>query len=380
MIELTSEQLELQRSAEEFARAELGNRIEERDRAGEFDREGWQKCAEFGLLRMPVPEEWGGLGLGLVDLIAVMEGLGYGTSDHGLLFSIHAHLWTNVMPILEFGTQDQKERYLPKLTSGEWIGANGASEPDSGSDVFSMRTLARREGDRYVLDGTKTFVSNAPVANVFLLYATIDRALGPMGVTAFVAERDAPGLTVGAPLEKMGLRTSTMAELFLEDCELPATSLIGREGRGMRVFDASMEWERGCILAGTLGAMRRLLESCVSYARGRKQFGTAIGKFQSVSNRVADMKVRLDTSRALVYRIGQLRDRGEGARTEAAIAKLHVSESFAASAQDAMRIYGGYGYMVEQGLERELRDALGGVFYSGTSDIQRNIIARAMGL
>jgi alkylation response protein AidB-like acyl-CoA dehydrogenase len=380
VIELTPQQIELQRAAEEFARAELGILLSERDRDERLDRRGWTRCAEFGLMRMPVPETHGGLGMGLTDLIAVMEGLGYGTADHGLLFAIHAHLWTNVMPILTFGTDDQRARYLPRLLSGEWIGANGASEPDAGSDIFSMRTRAVRDGDHYVLNGTKTFVTNAQDANVFVVYATLDRSLGPTGITSFIIDAGTPGLTVGRPLQKMGMRTSSMAEVILEDCKVDVTNRLGREGRGAAVFDSSMEWERGCILAGSLGAMRRHLESCISHAKGRKQFGQSIGKFQSVANRIVDMKVRLDTCRPLVYRIGQLKDRGQTARIEAATAKLHVSESFVASAFDAMRVFGSYGYMTEQGLERELRDAIGGVFYSGTSDIQRNIIAKGLGL
>jgi alkylation response protein AidB-like acyl-CoA dehydrogenase len=380
VIELTPQQRELQNAAERFARAELGNELAQRDREERLDRQGWTRCAEFGLMRMPVPEAHGGLGLGLTDLIAVMEGLGYGTADHGLLFGIHAHMWTNVMPILTFGTDEQHTRYLPKLLSGEWIGANGASEPDAGSDIFAMRTRAVRDGDDYVLDGTKTFVTNALDADVFVVYATIDRALGATGITAFVVESTTPGFAVGRPLQKMGMRTSSMAEIVFEGCRVPVANRLGREGRGAAVFDSSMEWERGCILAGSLGAMRRHLEACITHARERKQFGQSIGKFQSVANRIVDMKVRLDTCRPLVYRIGQLKDRGQPARIEAATAKLHVSESFIASALDAMRVFGSYGYMTEQGLERELRDAIGGVFYSGTSDIQRNIIAKGLGL
>jgi len=380
VIELTAQQLELQRAAEKFAREHLGASLAERDRDERLDRRGWTRCAEFGLMRMPVPEALGGLGLGLTELIAVMEGLGYGTADHGLLFAIHAHMWTIVMPILTLGTDDQRVRYLPRLICGEWIGANGASEPDAGSDIFSMRTRAVRDGNCYVLNGTKTFVTNALDADLFVVYATVDRSLGPTGITAFVIEKGTPGFAVGRPLQKMGMRTSSMAEIVLEDCRVEAANRLGREGRGAAVFDSSMEWERGCILAGSLGAMRRHLEACVSHAKGRKQFGQAIGKFQSVANRIVDMKVRLDTCRPLVYRIGHLKDRGQSARTESAIAKLYVSESFITSALDAMRVFGSYGYMTEQGLERELRDAIGGIFYSGTSDIQRNIIAKGLGL
>jgi alkylation response protein AidB-like acyl-CoA dehydrogenase len=378
--DLTERQTHLQQAAVEFARGELGRGLSERDHSETFDAEGWRRCAEFGVMGMPVPTEYGGLGLGLTDLIAVMEGLGYGTSDHGLLFSIHAHLWTNVIPILEYGTEEQREKYLPRIARGEWIGANAASEPDAGSDIYSMRTRAVRDGEHYVLNGTKMFVSNAPVADVFVTYATLDPELGPTGITAFIIERSAVGLSVSRPIAKMGLRTSPMGEVILEDCRVPAENRLGRNGRGVPVFECSMEWERGCILAGCLGAMRRQLETAITYARQRRQFGKPIGQFQAVASRIVDMKVRLETCRPLVYRIGSLKDAGKSARIEAAIAKLYVSESFVASSMDAMRTYGGYGYMTEQEVERELRDSLGSLLYSGTADIQRNIIARALGL
>jgi alkylation response protein AidB-like acyl-CoA dehydrogenase len=378
-VELTQEQLELQRAAIEFARAELTSDADA-ERNEEFNRAGWDACGRFGVFGMPIPQEFGGLGLGLSPLLAVMEGLGYGTRDQGLLFSINAHLWTNSIPILIYGTDEQRQRYLPRLCSGALVGANGASEPDAGSDVFSMRTTARRDGDCYVLNGTKTFVTNAPVADVAVVYATLDPALGATGITAFIVERSTPGVSVGAKFDKLGLRTSPMAEMVFDDCRVPAVNRLGREGRGVQVFESSMEWERGCILATSLGVMRRQLEACISHARSRKQFGKPIGKFQSVANRIVDMKVRLETCRPLVYQIGRLKDQKKPAMQEAAMAKLHVSDSFVKSSLDAIQIFGGYGYMREQGVERDLRDAVGGTLYSGTSEIQRNIIAKSLGL
>jgi alkylation response protein AidB-like acyl-CoA dehydrogenase len=224
------------------------------------------------------------------------------------------------------------------------------------------------------------FVTNAPVADVFVAYATINPSLGPMGVTGFIVERTTPGVTISRQLHKMGLRTSPMAEVIFEDCRVPVENRLGREGRGAEVFECSMEWERGCILASCLGAMRRQLEDCTRHARERKQFGRAIGKNQAIANRIVDMALRLDTSRALVYRLGAMKDRGEDAMLEAAMAKLHVSQSYVASSLDAIQIYGGYGYMTEQRIERDLRDAVGGTLYSGTTEIQQNIIARALGL
>jgi alkylation response protein AidB-like acyl-CoA dehydrogenase len=378
--DLTQEQQELQNGAIEFARAALNDDMIRRDRDEIFSAEGWKKCADFGVLGLPVPHEYGGMGLGITEVIAVMEGLGYGATDQGLLFSINAHLWTNSLPILVYGTEEQRKKYLPGLSEGSLIGANGASEPEAGSDVFSMGTTAERRGDCYILNGAKTFVSNAPVADLFVVYATIDPKLESMGVTAFIVERNTPGLRIGRTLEKMGLRTSPMAEIAFENCAIPAPNRLGREGRGVAVFESSMEWERGCILANYLGLMRRQLEDCIEYVRTRKQFGKPIGKFQSVANRIVDMKVRLDSCRPLVYRIGWLKERNKPARMEAAVAKLYVSECIVSSCRDALQIHGGYGYMVDQGIERELRDALGGTLYSGTTEIQRNLIARCLGI
>jgi hypothetical protein len=379
-LELTEEQLQLQNGAAAFARAELNDDIIQRDHNEVFSAEGWKKCAHFGVLGLPVPSQYGGMGLGITEVIAVMEGLGYGARDQGLLFSINAHLWTNSLPILVYGTEEQRAKYLPGLSNGELIGANGASEPDAGSDVFSMRTRAERRGDCYVLNGAKTFVSNAPVADLFVVYATVDPKLGSMGITAFLVERDTPGFTIARGLEKMGLRTSPMAEIVFDNCAIPVANRLGREGRGVSVFESSMEWERGCILANYLGLMRRQLEGCIEYVRSRKQFGKPIGKFQSVANRIVDMKVRLDTCRPLVYRIGWLKERKKPAMLESSVAKLYVSEALVNSCRDALQIYGGYGYMVEQGIERELRDALGSTLYTGTSEIQRNVIAKCLGI
>ena len=378
--ELSEELGQLQQGAIDFARSALGGSRVAADRDEVFDREGWLACARFGILGLPIPQEYGGLGMGLTPLIAVMEGLGYGTRDHGLLFSINAHLWTNSLPILAYGTDEQRHRYLPGLTSGTLIGANGASEPDAGSDVFSMRTRAVRDGDSYVLTGTKTFVSNGPVADVAVVYATVDPRLGATGITAFIVEMDRRGVTTGPPFQKMGLRTSPMCEIVLDECRVPVANRLGREGRGAQVFDSSMEWERGCILASCLGSMRRQLEECVAHARSRKQFGQAIGKFQSVANKIVDMRVRLDACRPLVYRIGRLKDAGHSATEEAAIAKLHVSDCYIKSSLDAVQVFGGYGYMTEQEIERDLRDAVGSSIYSGTNEIQRNIIAASLGL
>jgi hypothetical protein len=243
-----------------------------------------------------------------------------------------------------------------------------------------MRTTAEKRQGRYVLNGGKTWVTNAPVADVLVVYATIDPAKGAAGVTAFLVEKDAPGFTVGRKLDKMGLRTSPMAEVFFDNCEIPEENLLGKEGSGSQLFTRSMTWERGCILASAVGSMQRLLETSIKHARERKQFGQAIGKFQQVSSRIVDMKLRLETARRLLYHTAWLRDQGKGSVMEAALVKLHISEAWVKTCEDAIQIHGGYGYMTESEIERELRDAIGSRIYSGTSEIQRNLVAALLGL
>ena len=377
---LSPEQEELKDAVIKFAQAELNDNMVERDRAGTFSHEGWKKCAEFGIHGMPISEEFGGGGLDLTTTIAVMEGLGYGCKDQGLIFSINAHMWTNSIPLQIYGTEDQKAKYLPGLCNGDLIGANGASEPESGSDVFGMATTAIKDGDDYILNGTKTFCTNAQIADLVMTYATLNPEYGLMGITAFLIEKDMPGFSISKKIEKMGLRTSPMAELIFEDCRVPAANVLGRPGRGAEVFNCSMEWERSCILASCLGTMQRQLEQCIKYAQTRKQYGQAIGKFQSVANRIVDMKVRIETSRPLIYKIGWLKDQGKSADMEAALGKLYTSEAFVKNCLDAVQIHGGYGFMTEFEFERELRDSVGSTLYSGTTEIQRNIIARRLGL
>lgn len=375
---LTDEQQELQQAAIDFARRELNDRVIERDHAHEFSAAGWKKCADFGVLRLPIPEEFGGSGAGPVTTIAVMEGLGYGCRDQGLLFSLNAHLWTNSIPILQFGTPEQKQRYLPRLCEGSVIGANGASEPSAGSDIFSMRTRARKDGDGYVLDGSKIWVTNATIADLFTCYATLDPKRGPMGVTGFLIDKGTPGLSISKPLDKMGLRTAPMAEIFFKDCRVPASARLGREGFGPAVFNCSMAWERASILATCVGTMRRQLDRCIDHARTREQFGQPIGKFQSVANRIVDMQMRFETARLLLYKVGWLMQQGKSVDRDAAMAKLYISEAFLQSSLDAVQVHGATGYMTELELERDVRDAVGSRLYSGTSEIQRNIIARSL--
>ena len=379
-LSFTPEQIALRSEIVKFARRELSAGLAEREREQEFSREWWRKCAEMGIHGLPFPREYGGSGADIVTTMLAMEGLGYGCKDSGLIFAINAQMWAVQTPIWNFGTEQQKQKYLPRLCSGESIGAHGMSEPGSGSDSSSLATTAVRRGDRWILNGTKTFVTNAPIADVFVVFATVDPAKGFMGVTGFVVDKGARGFRVGQPIEKMGLKTSPMAELVFEDCEVPLNALLGREGGGTEVFSSSMEWERGCLLASHLGAMERQLETCIEYAKTRKQFNRPIGKFQSVANMIVDMKVRMETSRLILYKVGWLKSAQQEAVLDAAIAKLYLSEAWVQSCLDAIQIHGGYGYTTEYELERDLRDSVAGRIYSGTSEIQRNIIAARLGL
>ena len=376
----TEEQLKYKQAVIEFAQKELNEGLIDRDRQGELSRENWKKCAQMGILGLATPEEYGGSATDIVTTMLVMEGLGYGCRDNGLIFAMNAQMWSVQHPILTFGTEAQKQKYLPGFCSGEIIGAHGMSEADSGSDAYSLRTRAERTSAGYVLNGSKMFVTNAPVADMSVIFATVDPAKGRGGVTAFLVDKGTPGFRVSRNIEKMGLRTSPMGELILEDCVLPEENRLGPEGAGTSIFNSSMEWERSCILGSHVGAMERQLEECIRYARERRQFGQAIGKFQSVANRIADMKVRLETARLLLYKVAWLNQNGKSAVMEAALAKLYLSESYVSSSMDAIRTYGGSGYMSELEVERDLRDAIGGTIYSGTSDIQRMIIARWLGL
>ena len=379
-LSFSADQLALKSSAIEFASKELNRNLREREQAGEFSRDAWRACARFGIQGLPIPEEFGGSGADILTTVLVMEGLGYACHDNGLIFSLNAQMWSIELPLLKFGTAEQQRAYLPGLVSGDLIGVHAMTEADSGSDAFSMHTRAERRGDRYILNGSKLYITNAPVANVVIVFASLNPGRGFAGTCAFLVEKGTPGFTVSRSLDKMGLRTSPMGEIILTDCEVPVENRLGKEGAGLAIFNSSMEWERSCILASAVGAMQRQLETCVHHAQTRQQFGQAIGKFQSISNKIADMHLRLEAARLLIYKVAWLKQQGKSALTEAAAAKVFTSEAWIQSSLDAIQIHGAYGYMTEAEIERDLRDSVAGTIYSGTSEIQRMIIARTLGL
>jgi hypothetical protein len=345
----------------------------------DFERGLFQKCGEMGIQGIAVPETYGGSGYDLTTTILAMETLGKYCRNNGLVFSLNAQICAVQIPILQFGSKEQKQKYLPQLCSGKLVGAHAISEPDSGSDVMSMSARATREQDSYVLEGTKTFVTNAPVADILLVFASLKQA-GLAGVTGFLVERETPGLLLSSPIPKMGLHGAPMGEVVLDKCRIPLSARLGAEGAGSMVFGAAMEWERACIFASHLGAMERLLEQTIEYATTRKQFGQPLSKFSPIADSIVQMKIDIEASRMLLYRVAFEKDRGENAALWAAIAKLFVSEAHVRQTLAALQIHGAYGYATEFGVERELRDSLAGTIYSGTSEMQKKIIARLMEL
>ena len=378
----SKEQLALHERIVGFATNDLDQHddLASRDRTESFSHENWRRCAEQGILGSLVPTDYGGQGQSAVSTVLSLEALGYGCRDNGLSLGLGGQIWSVQEPILVYGTEEQKKRFLPRLCSGEWIGAHGVTEETSGSDALSLKTTAERVEEGYVLNGRKAFIGMAPLADVALVLANSEPEAGKWGVSAFLVETDMEGFTKSEPRSKTGTRTNPLGDLVFENCFVPETNRIGGEGIGISLFTRTINWERAFIHAGHLGAMQFLFERCVEYANERQQFGESIGQFQSVSNRIANMRVRLETSRLLMYKTAWMKDAEQTAAIECAMAKLHIAESLLECATDAVRIHGARGYLTEYEVERELRDSLGGVLYAGTSDILRNMIARLSGL
>ncbi|HEY7274415.1 MAG TPA: acyl-CoA dehydrogenase family protein [Trebonia sp.] len=348
--------------------------------SGYFTSEEWKLCAGLGLLGLSMPKEYGGKGCGFLATARAAEAFGHGAPDMGLVFAALAHLFACGMPIAEHGDEALRREMLPRLSSGEWIGANAITEEGAGSDATGLAARAVRTGEEYVLTGDKCFVSNGPVADVFVVYAVTQPDLGYLGVSAFVLDRETPGLTVGEPFGKLGLDRCPASTLRLDRCVVPARRRLGAEGQGAAIFQDAMRWERTCLFAAYIGRLERLTELSAGHARTRIQFGRPIGSNQAVSHRLARMRMRLETARLLLWRACWLLEQNEPARAEVAMAKLSISEAAAESAMDAIRIFGGDGIRSDRGIERELRDAIPSLIFSGTSEMQLELIARELGL
>ncbi|GAA2506564.1 acyl-CoA dehydrogenase family protein [Streptomyces thermolineatus] len=379
MINWTTEQLAHRERLRPYAE-ELGADHAEWDRREEFPREKWEVLRKTDLLRLPFEREWGGLGEDLTTTMCVLEELGRSCRDAGLNFSASTQIVSVGVPLQRFGSRELKERYLPRVVDGSLICAHAITEPDHGSDVLNITTTAVRDGDHYVIDGGKKFITNAPVADVFLLYVRTGGAGNPLGLSVFLVERDTPGLTVGPALGKMGLRTSPLSELTFEGMRVPAAHLVGPAGAGLMVLDHVMKREILFSFSITLGEMEHRLARCVEYARTRRQFGRSIGEFQAVSHRIADMRIAVDTSRKWLHDTAEKVLAGKDTTLDVAATKTVVSEANSATALAALQIFGGNGYLTGTGVEQDVRNALAGTVYSGTSEIQRNRIAAVLGL
>ena len=363
-------------SARSFAEKEIAPRAAAIDRDNLFPRDLWPKMGALGLHGITAPEEYGGLNLGYLEHCVAMEEVSRASGAVGLSYGAHSNLCVN--QIVRNGDARQKARYLPKLISGEHVGALAMSEPNAGSDVVSMTTRAERKGDRYVLNGAKMWITNGPVAETLVVYAKTDPAAGARGITAFIVERGMKGFSQGAKLDKLGMRGSDTSELVFADCELPEDNVLGAVGKGVNVLMSGLDYERVVLSAGPLGLMQAALDVALPYVRERKQFGQPIGTFQLVQGKLADMYVTMNAAKAYVYAVAKACDRGQTTREDSAGAILYAAERATQAALDAIQILGGNGYTNDYPLGRLLRDAKLYEIGAGTSEIRRMLIGREL--
>lgn len=378
--EITKEQEALYEGAREVGARLTAGTVVQRDKTGEWDHNIWLEMAKAGLIGAPIPEEYGGTGLSCLDTCLVKEGFTYGGHDGGVSLAWGASSILCAVPIWKLGTDAQKKKYLPKMCTGEWMGAFCLSEPGSGSDAAGMRTKAEKKGDRWILNGTKMWITNGPLAHHLIVTAVTEPGAKAFGISTFIVEKDFKGFKVGQHIDKMGVRTSTTSEIIFEDCEVPEENMLGDLNTGFTgTVKTIFGWERSCLLAPSLGGQRANYERCVKYAKEREQFGKPIAKFQAVRHMIANMKIRYEIGRNLLHRVAWHLDNGEDPPlVDAAIAKVQLSESSQLTARDAVQIHGGNGFTVEYQVERAVRDSMLGTIGGGTSEIQRSIIARSV--
>jgi butyryl-CoA dehydrogenase len=376
---LTEEQMLFKDQVLRFARQEIVPRVREHDAKEEFDHQSWKKLGEFGLLGLHFPEEYGGSGADVMTSVLAAEALGEAGVDGGLTLSLGAHTYLCADTLFTHGTEAQRHRYVPKLVSGEWIGCMGLTEPGAGSDVASLRTRAEKKGDTWVLNGTKTFITNGSIADVALVYAKTDPAAGRAGISAFVVEKGTPGFQASKDFKKLGVRSSHTSELVFEDCVIPADNLVGKAGTGFQMSMQTVEWDRSTLLAPFLGGIAFLVERCTRYAQERQQFGKPIASFQAIKHKLANLKIYLEAARTVVYRMAWCKDQGRPINhLEASVAKLFIGDWSLGPTNDAVVLHGGYGYCHEYDVERVFRDGRLAPIGGGTSDIQKMIISRLL--
>jgi isovaleryl-CoA dehydrogenase len=366
----------LRDTVQRFATDRIAPLAAETDASNKFPRHLWPEMGALGLHGITVEEEYGGLGLGYLEHCVAMEEISRASASIGLSYGAHSNLCIN--QIRRWGNDTQKQKYLPRLISGEHVGSLAMSEAGSGSDVVSMRLKAEKKGDRYVLNGTKFWITNAPEADTLVVYAKTDMAAGAKGITAFLIERGFQGFSVSQKLDKMGMRGSDTAELVFQDCEVPAENVMGAEGQGVKILMSGLDYERAVLAAGPLGIMQACLDVVLPYLRERKQFGQPIGSFQLMQAKVADMYVALNSARAYVYAVARACDAGKTTRFDAAGAILLASENAVKTSLEAIQALGGAGYTKEWPVERFLRDAKLYDIGAGTNEIRRFLIGREL--
>jgi len=372
--ELTEEQRMLQDMVRDFATSTLAPRAAAYDRSCEFPHDNVKEMAELGLLGVTVPDTYGGAGMDTLAYTIVIEEIAKACASTAVIAAVQNSLVN--FPLMKFGTEEQKKKYLPKLASGELIGAYSLTEPGSGSDAVAMQTRVRKEGNKYILNGTKVFVTNATGAELFIVYATLDPELKSKGVCAFIIEKNYPGFSVGRHEEMMGVRASGTSELILDNCEVPLENLLGTEGEGFKIALATLDVGRLGIAAQAIGIAQACLDYSLGYAQERKQFGKAIATFQLIQNKLVEMAVNIDAARMLLWRAAWLRERGQNFTKEASMAKLFASETAMKAGIEAVQVLGGYGYTKDYPVERYFRDAKITQIYEGTAEVQKIVIAR----